>query len=378
MLGTGTENINAVIPQPSSTFALNIFSRTPPCVAVKPLMAPQTFHYFSTLPEADRELIWALAIRPKRFGAHFFTIPTGLDDAECSLLSQYRLHHPEVGSDLAAPQVPTSDDDNPERQLSWVKDNRSTYLMDYGLWAACRESRAAMEERYKVAGRRMMPEKDDHEIVKGSVRRYVPGPLDTSYFFSGGEWQRCLTYPKTDLFLLRPLDPGTFDWEYIYGFPFYNRTKSSENDAVHIALECDIVDTWSRHGPGATLAIEAVAGGLPYTDKLWFVDYSLRRRQRAGIPPPQNRYEFHGNGCILTEVRDGDRGWYRDWNSRADKREGEAPVSGDCFLWNLEYEVMDLLNRVERPSPEYTTMFDHRIECHQPDVGILAYEECDF
>ena len=275
------------MPRPSSTFALDIFPRTLPCVAVKPLMAPQTFHYFSTLPKADRELIWALAIRPKRPSAHVFTLYMDVDDTEPSLLSQYWLHDSGFTTNLAAPQVPTSDDDNQERQFSWVKDNCSTYLIDYGLWAACRESRAAMEKRFKV----------------------TEAPV-TSYFFSGDEWQRCLTYPETDLFLLHPLDPGTLVWECTYGFPFHNRSESSEREAIHIALNYDLREDCWCDGPGTKCVTEAVVHGLLYADQLWFVDYSLRRR--ANIPLPRDRRRFHGNGCIFTEVWDGDMSWYHD------------------------------------------------------------------
>lgn len=40
-------------------------------------------------------------------------------------------------------------------------------------------------------------------------------------------------------------------------------------------------------------------------------------------------------------------------------------------------EVIEVLNILERSSPEYTSS-DYGSICDTADLGILAYEECDF
>lgn len=163
-----------------------------------------------------------------------------------------------------------------------------------------------MERRFKIAGQKMMPEDDEDCVVQESVGEYVPGALHASCFLLDGKRQRCLTYPTTDLFFLQPYDLQRFDWDDVKGFPMTSYTesleddrKSVENDAVHIALDYDLTSgDWDWDNPRDECVIRAAADGLYFTKKLWFVDYSLRRRAR--VRPTLDRHQFHGNGCRFT------------------------------------------------------------------------------
>ena len=271
---------------------------------------------------------------------------------------------------LAAPEIPTLDDTTKERQFSWVRGNRSTYLMDFGLWTACRESRAAIEQLFKVDERIMVSEEEEDYISEGSNENTFPGIPDIAGFRLEGEWQYCFTYPKMDLFLLRPLDPRTLEWKSVLGFPFYNRTESLMNDAVHIALDFQLIGgVWDT--PRAKCAMKALHGGLYSPDRVWFVDHSLRRR--VGISPARNRHQFHGIGCIFTEVRNGDMGWYHSWNFGEDKGEAKG-VSVDGFLRDLEDRVTEVLDSGELVPPEFPHL-NHHYLFNSRTVGILAYEE---
>lgn len=335
---------------------------------ITPTMTPKTFHYFPTLPTQVREAIWDFAVRPRRPGVHLFAVYDSVDDTKkASLLSPYRVRVPKRWScHLAAPQVSPLYGDNQEQEFSWVRGNRSTYLIDFGLWAACAESRAAMERRFKVDEQKMMPEEND----EGSVRKRVPRAPDTSCFFLDGQWYRCLTYTKKDLFFLQPYDLKRFEWDQMWGFPFYNP------QADHIALDYALISgEWDTLGDQCVIV--AAAGGLEGMKSLWFVDYSLRRR--VGIPPTQDRDQFHGNGCIFTEVKDGDMDWYRSRSRNSSEDEGEDEtwnkgVSFGFFLSNLEHCVIDRYNEMEpETSPEYE-LNDSRL--WRPRIGFLAYEEC--
>ena len=324
-------------------------------------MAPRTFHYFSTLPIADRELIWALAIRPERPSAHVFTIYNARNDTERALLSQHTAGPPPKWEGaLAAPLIGTSEDekdeeDTHEQQFSWVKGNRSAYMIDASLWTACRESRAVIERRFQV-------EEWERKLDKKysiDVREFLPKAPATTWFLSGGEPQRCLTYPRTDLFFLRPLNA---DWDLMYGLPFSIGNRGVDYPVNHIALASDIVpSTWD--GPGTECAAQLAAGKLWWLKNLWFVNYSLQRK--VGVPPTPERRQFHGHDCVFTEVVDGDMDW-------CDRSGGHVDLYS--FLYSLELEVIEILDDEDHPSPNYV-VWDARNIGFKPRVGFLAYEE---
>ncbi|KAH6622534.1 hypothetical protein F5144DRAFT_594874 [Chaetomium tenue] len=121
------------------------------------------YGYFPAFQTPWRYDIWDFAIRPRLPGVHFFTAYGKVDDTKSSLLSQYELRN-EIGHPhhVAAPRISPSYDGNQEEQFSWTIGNRSTYLMDCGLWAACAESRAAVEQR----GFPMTSYEDDKKMVR--------------------------------------------------------------------------------------------------------------------------------------------------------------------------------------------------------------------
>ena len=332
---------------------------------MEPTMASRTFHPFSKLPKELRDAIWALAIRSKRPSAHSFTVFDSSNDAEWSLLSQYSIRHPLVRRySLAAPQSHTSDDHH--QQFSWVRGNRSAYLIDSGLWTACMESRDAIERRFKVAEWDL--KRQDMRLP--NLRKNLPDAPATALFTSNGEWLYCLTHPKSDLFLLRPFNAETVDWDTLWTpVPIFN---PAENFYVsHIAIDYDpgwlgdtgflhFQDSWASLGT-IGYAIRAATNQLEWAENLWFVDYRIRRSPGA-LTTTTSRYQFHGNDCKSTEVRDGDMNWELDHTRDIFK-----------FLEELDEQVDEYFHDVEGSSP-----WDQPA-CHfnAPNVGVLAYEECE-
>lgn len=113
---------------------------------------PDTFHPFPRLPVELRLAIWKLTLRTEgtpRPGAHFFGILVPEEDPDAdSLMNQsffprnwrytpnYRLIGPRWTT--------TSAEDRfvgiKQEPASWTDNNPSAYLVDSGLWLACRES----------------------------------------------------------------------------------------------------------------------------------------------------------------------------------------------------------------------------------------------
>ena len=337
-------------------------------------MEDRTFHPFPRLPKELRDAIWALAIRPKKPSAHFFTVFDCAKDAEWWVLSQYSIRHRfRRRCGLAAPASRTSDhhsqeeqqqqqQQRQEQQFSWVQGSRSGYLIDSGLWTACTESRAVMERRFKVA---------EWDIKREALRyprngETCPDAPATVSFTSNGEWQCCLTHPRTDLFFLEPFDAETADWEHLdRSVPIFN---TAERFYVgHVAIDYDpgwlgganflpSLISWASDGTVGFSIRTAI--DLHWAENLWLVDYRIRRKQPA-LPTTPSRHQFQGNGCRFTEVQEHDAEW-------------ELSRTRDVFIFLKElWMQVDEYYRERADSPSRNEPVSH----DAPEVGILAYEE---
>jgi len=316
-------------------------------------MEQKTFHPFPRLPKELRDVIWDFAIRPKRPSAHVFTAFESSVDAEWSQLSQYAVTHPWARRcNLAAPQSRNSTDQ--QRRLSWVQDNLSAYIIDSGLWRACKESREAVERRFRTA-------EWDKRRDEMTSQRYWSDPPDCPGvlgFTSKGEQRTCLTYPKSDLYLLQVFNANTLYWRYIARIPIFDRVQRFH--VSHFALQFDPGWLTTDYGPGGLYwgtekpvgcAIQAATDDLDWVDNLWFVDHRIRRRPGAPSSTAK-RHEFWGNGCKFTEVRESDNEW---------------EFSHDNDIW-------EFLDDLGREAKDWVREICGCVE-NMPSVGVLAYEE---
>ncbi|KAK3293719.1 uncharacterized protein B0H64DRAFT_466363 [Chaetomium fimeti] len=373
---------------------------------------PPTFHYFPKLPKSIREDIWACAIRPNKASAHLFTIYNAGIKRERSLISHHTLNpRRSRGFALAAPPASISDDEDDEednghdeddgnnendqdyesaedhesagddendggdgeehlRSISWVQGNRSTYLMDAGLWAACRESRATIARRFKLAEWEMMLEEDKNweadEAEHVDDKEDLPDAPTAAWFVLEGESVRCLTNPRTDLFLLEALNIDTIDWKRIPGLPLFTCRRRSEYRVRHMALNCPLVAGW--HDDEGQQVIKVASGELSWLENLWFINYFLRRREGAPSTSTRERYRFYGNGCIFTEVRHCDWDWYAM----------PGGISVSEFLVVLESEVASYCSQRDGVRRPYRAGgYDYRYFGDRPEIGVLAYEQRD-
>ncbi|KAH6848014.1 hypothetical protein B0I37DRAFT_431989 [Chaetomium sp. MPI-CAGE-AT-0009] len=289
---------------------------------IKPITAPSTFQFFSKLPTEVRKTIWAFAIRPERPSVHFFTCYQDKKDSELSLLSPYAIRHErQWESGLAAPIIGNIGDGDQENEFSWGIESGD-------------------ERRFKSAG---LNEQVGTIPDKTGSPEHLPDSLDAAWFLLDGEWQRCVVRVERDLFFLQPFDPQTIQWEYFEPFPFGARRETPfKYDANHVALDWDLNGDWDS--PEAVCAIKAATERLHWVKHLWFVHSLLRRK--LDVPSTPNRLQFHGNGCIFTEVRDGDKDWY--WNTTT----REPPILSP-LLYRIECEVTDILNDEDEISPPY-------------------------
>ncbi|EXL90166.1 hypothetical protein FOIG_16567 [Fusarium odoratissimum NRRL 54006] len=108
-----------------------------------------SFHCFRNLPVELQIEIWSSAARPAKAGVQIFSLSSG--------------HRSQPHED-GAPEVPWADsyyltapkwafgpqssrfNGFDEITASWTKNNFSTYLIDSGLWSACRQSHRVMRD----------------------------------------------------------------------------------------------------------------------------------------------------------------------------------------------------------------------------------------
>jgi len=108
-------------------------------------MACAVFHHFPMLPWELRDLIWDISIRPDQPGAHFFTVFSPSIEENKKAMEVYSMKSAYGATELAASRC-----SNGKADRSWTTSNPSTYLIDSGLWTACKESRERMEHRFQT------------------------------------------------------------------------------------------------------------------------------------------------------------------------------------------------------------------------------------
>ncbi|SPJ85375.1 uncharacterized protein FTOL_11156 [Fusarium torulosum] len=138
-----------------------------------------TFHQFSDLPRELRDTIWSFAIRDDNPGVHIF-----------------------------------GDFDNKKRHyFNSLDENRSdenvsTYLIDGGLWTACKESRLIMERHFRQSEwpKELQCDKYYGSLTKGHFNMPATG------YFQGGELHCLKVFPHKDLFVLQLDDIARYGW----------------------------------------------------------------------------------------------------------------------------------------------------------------------
>lgn len=269
--------------------------------------------------------------------------------------------------DLAAPRCSKLDPETP----SWTVSNPSSYLMDSGLWTACKESREIMEKRYDTLGWRQRCREHRYTTLYCGERPDAPA---TNTFTSNGETQCFTTYPKSDLFCLQPYDFDTVDWvmlrEYV---PIFNYQFGF--DVNHVALEfdpkfvypnpdCPLSTREYRFGYNSDGAVgcfaRAASDDLALVKHLWIIDYRIKRLP-GPLPLKHNGHEFHDSSGRFLEVGKWDQGWHVDYivpGSKFDNLEAGSKV----ISWTDPYVFAEDLKEA--------------LDCvyDEPDIGVLAYE----
>lgn len=338
---------------------------------------PETLHSFSKLPWELRNHIWNLAVRPDYPGAHIFDTLT-LESIQgryiaptCSPWSRLHISLLAYKPETIFEESGTNGEENHRSREHY---NPSTYLIDSGLWTACKESRRVMEQRFEPQEWNRIRERRLQCTLNrtGPMPEHIDMMPATGYFVAENSERRHFTvFPHRDLFCIRSCSLQSICWgDLHYGTPIAGSHKGFDTFG-HIAVEFDPAWAASVEKAGFDAAgdtddvqhlIEAVFE-IMHLDTLWIVDRTLKRN--PNIPLAENRMIFYQNNCRFVEVSKYD---YERWDNIYDPDSG-GQIKGGCFWFvdALREAIEDRVDTYDRCSEP--------LDCRDPaEIRVLACE----
>lgn len=293
------------------------------------------FHRFTLLPRELRDQIWDHALRHNTPGVHFFSThapsridPAAVEDSMVVKPFEYQ------GRPAATPHRGILTLSAPRHRCdgerSWSSRNDSTYMVDSGMWTACRESRDRMLRHFK-------PQETSHyaTFTHKEIRRLFTLTRKTSTTMKiqrdNGETQYITVNPSKDLVCFQPLKPlvpsslnmlmaffgSTSSRDFFSPFIFKDSNNTSYKALQNIAVEFQ--PSWALHDDRGRISFHLVLKSLfhwrvtePRMDGLqtfWIIDYSLSRDAKSKEPGAR---VFRSGNCVFTEAEVGRHGFNED------------------------------------------------------------------
>ncbi|EXL39974.1 hypothetical protein FOCG_17424 [Fusarium oxysporum f. sp. radicis-lycopersici 26381] len=263
-----------------------------------------SFQYFGSLPAELQTEIWSAAVRPAKPGIQIFSLSSGCEDESPE-------HDAKVSwadtCHLTAPKWdfgPKPDCHIPPEQLkamaAWATNNPSTYLIDWGLWDTCRQSRRTMTDKlspYKPATIQM---RRDCGIVNK-----VTGSKD-----SLSHRRRIIVSPSQDLFILQLDDSDMFGWT-LFDEIIPVGTAPVPLQIRNVGWEFQEIWATSLHESHWVRSLDSLCCYIVYgarfggLETLWLINYRLKRKHwapsRKELDKPEAKV-FETDSFRLTEV----------------------------------------------------------------------------
>ncbi|RMJ04737.1 hypothetical protein CDV36_014592 [Fusarium kuroshium] len=232
-----------------------------------------TFHRFLYLPWELRNEIWEFVVRPSLPGVHIFQLYDPTHDIVIG--KNIEVSFPNGSPDnhhLAVPRSKTS-----FTGVTQNGDNLSPYLIDRGLWSACKESRLVMERHFSRLKWQNLMDKDWGSFWSMPLEEKIDMPLTGHFIDLDGHTNFFTVFPHRDLFMLRPLDLDTIDWFKLTTIHPLASAINGFDTLKNIALEYD--PEW---GLDMVNKVTSILSQTALTN-IWIVDYSIRRKYAVDV-----------------------------------------------------------------------------------------------
>ncbi|KAH6843399.1 hypothetical protein B0I37DRAFT_393624 [Chaetomium sp. MPI-CAGE-AT-0009] len=284
------------------------------------------FHFFPLLPWELREKIWKLVIRPALPAAHVFRLCNREDLERTPEHKAFTDDDNDVAWCLASPQcLPRGVDFSPAARdaapISWTLNNPSTYLIDSGLWTACKESMLIIEREFQAPARRRREwSLSDVESFRAERGRFTLPETATYKTFVNSSLRYLTVFPVQDLLILKPPDITDLDSRITYNiFP-----SLWGSCYLNAAFEYD--PAWDRihTNPGYDFS-------SAHAFCVWFIDYRIKRNPRYPETTKEQAQELGGRPATVFYANDSR---FVEVNERLLGR-----VKGHDRMWDAGYEV---------------------------------------
>ncbi|KAL7929382.1 hypothetical protein V8C35DRAFT_331751 [Trichoderma chlorosporum] len=181
---------------------------------------------------------------------------------------------------------------------SFEDHNPSTYLVDYGLWNACKQSRAVMLEAYQFGWWYTIVPRISVEIMTPLSRQGLIEMPVLVKFRHGGKNHWLSFFPNKDLIYLQPeeLETASWDWGMCLGT---DTIRWSLDHMPNIALERNARRFWVKY-------FARLATKVSPNTTIWFVDERFKRKAIAHTQEQMaleiKRRYFYGSDRQYVEV----------------------------------------------------------------------------
>ncbi|WZH49655.1 2EXR domain-containing protein [Fusarium acuminatum] len=321
-----------------------------------------TFLKFPDLPKELRDMIWSFVIRDDNPGVHIFGY---FDDKKKDMTESRRLISCGQKSWTYAALPWRHYFDSLDENRS--DENVSTYLIDGGLWTACKESRLIMEKHFRQSEWPKAQECDQYYggLTKENFKMPATG------YFQGGELHCLTVFPHRDLFVLQMDDIARGGW-WTSGLnsPLGKNLRGCQG-VRHLAIEYR--PEWFEgsyymwHHIKHTL-MDAIFDIGHSLCKLWFIDHTLKRSE---------------NAPAFKEITD--NSWDMNAFYAADRKFLEVDTFDYLKIktdWQYAKPVWDKSDRNISSSRQFVSsleyMIDEREEVDDPDATEIELEDYCF
>ncbi|KAH7195972.1 hypothetical protein DER44DRAFT_675173 [Fusarium oxysporum] len=314
------------------------------------------FHLFPFLPRELRDEIWAFAIRPHRRGVQIFRVHNSAAEADIGPQRASRVLD-EVNNSwhFGAPlesRYYKSLDGSPNK-------NVSAYMIDSGLWTACKESRRVIRKHF----------------AEHSNNPWGPSGRALVSYCSGSNPFYISIWPDSDLITLQPDNFFPTSWSRI------KTLACTSSPSVYPLEFCrdigiDYDPAWADtnwvydFSPGVddmTSYVAVLFRSFPRR-RLWLVDTNLKRKPGASSSHDSQTVQFYANDRKLVQVSlDKGEGNLREW-------EYIHPVAGGDYRDSSIYFAISAneLGRFYDACPWFIN--DHR-HLLGDRIGLLGWED---
>ncbi|RGP67691.1 hypothetical protein FSPOR_5881 [Fusarium sporotrichioides] len=291
-----------------------------------------TFNRFPDLPTELRVQIWKLVIRDDRPGVHIFS---HCDSTKKSLSEMRVMVSREWCGSTFCELSPLHYFDSVRKDVP--RKNVSTYLIDGGMWTACKESRSIMENHFRQS-----------------------------------DWNDIL--PRRDLFVLQIDSVDDIDWRKIGSDSSFGASTLGGRGIYHIGIELN-PEWWdSKEGEWDYSVLRTLTRAALDSDPLsaiWIIDHGHKRRKDApafeAIYNDKSHLEaFSASDRKLLEVDPQHPEHWTDSHTRLPPDAWNPNSSSLDFARCIRDEIED-----ERLS-DYDKLFGYHYSCH---VGILGWDD---